>query len=197
MLRPGGPKPWMTWDLLASGGANRSLEVFSGLACPEPLPCKTMELGKWQQPVHLKDMENQRHPALPWRRSGDQILEAKDHGNLALHSVLHRKLFILHVYLTSMWIKAILFHKNRKLGFAYSNIWTRKEESLAQDLAGLKNRNMQWLPCCRWFKTSPVGGIECDCHLAVVWGTSLKGVMASSQIQVDKSPARTGSKVAP
>lgn len=75
--------------------------MVPGLACPEILPCKIMEVGKAQQPAHLKDTENQRHPALPWQRSGDQILQAKDHGNSALHSVLLLSQFILHVYLTS------------------------------------------------------------------------------------------------
>lgn len=58
---PEGPKPGMTQDLLLQE-LTGLWKSFLGLACPEPLPCKFMEVRKRQQSVHPKDMEKVRGP---------------------------------------------------------------------------------------------------------------------------------------
>lgn len=154
MLKSKGPKIWMTWDHLSSGPI-QSWEFIFALVCPEPLPRKIMEEGKRESSLTIWSAQSTKGILSCHKGQESRSLKPRTMG-IQLYIQSRLSPFILHVYLTSTWIKAILFHekkrkKKRKLGFTYSNIWTRKEESPAQGLAGWKNRNMQLLPCCRCF----------------------------------------------
>lgn len=101
----------MTWGHLASGPI-QPMEFFFGLACPEPLCSKIMEEGKRESSLTIRNTQSTKGILSCHKGQESRSLKPRTMG-IQLYIQSRFSPFILHVYLTSTWIKAILFHFKR------------------------------------------------------------------------------------